>query len=391
MQSDQRIRDLDAVRGVALCGILLVNAGLFAFPALYLNPMDYWTDPVNRSVIFLTNFIGEGKFIAMFSFLFGLGFTIFLQGAVKKGLHPVRLFLRRLAVLLGIGIMHAYFIWFGDVLCLYSVLGVALLFFRNCRPQTLLIWAFCLLTVPVVIFVGGGMLTGPGIFADPSAAVTTALGKGALHIYRTGSWLDIWRQNSTDVVSTRIGYLLVSPVIFAMFLLGAYAGKKNIFRDIAGNMPLIRQVQLWGAVTGWPLALLSACCMNAAPDSLVYNYTQVMGSYLGGPAIALFYMATVVRFLRHPAGRRILQPFEAAGRMAATNYLMQSVGCVLVYYSFGLGWYGRSPLTGWLVWICVFSLQLLLSSWWMRRFRSGPVEWLWRRLTYGRLAPEYAK
>ncbi|NQX41786.1 uncharacterized protein SAMN05421820_10951 [Pedobacter steynii] len=115
MQITKRIAELDIIRGIALFGILIVNMGLFSFPALYTDPMDAWPDWTDQLMVMLINFVGEGKFISMFSFLFGLGFMIFIARAEKKEQRPVRLFIRRLLILLLIGLVHSYFIWYGDV------------------------------------------------------------------------------------------------------------------------------------------------------------------------------------------------------------------------------------------------------------------------------------
>ncbi|MEC5146122.1 DUF418 domain-containing protein [Chitinophaga sp. 212800010-3] len=379
-----RIHELDAIRGVALAGILLVNMGLFSFPALYLDPLEYWPGTWNKISVLFVNLVGEGKFISMFSFLFGLGFTIFLQSAEKKGHSPVKLFLRRLLVLLGIGMIHANFIWFGDVLCFYSTLGALLLFFRHCKPETLVKWAMGLLLIPVLLYMLGGMIVGSAWFADGGA--TTTAGTAAIDAYRNGTWQQLYAQNANDLIVTRIGYLIEAPVIFAMFLLGAYAGKRRIFHDPEQHIVFIRRVQLGSAMIGWPIALLSLLYISAGHSTAVYSYAQVFSSYIAGPAIGIFYIATIIRLLRCTTWQRILLPFQAAGRMAATNYLLQSVICVSVYYSFGGGLYaGIGPLAILWIWATIFVVQLAVSSWWMSHFRFGPVEWLWRSLTYGKM------
>ncbi|WP_161964225.1 DUF418 domain-containing protein [Chitinophaga flava] len=377
-----RIDSLDAIRGVALGGVLLVNMGLFSFPALYLDPLQYWSGNWNKGVALFISFIGEGKFVSMFSFLFGLGFTLFLRSAEKKGLPPVTLFLRRLLVLLGIGMIHAHFIWFGDVLCFYSVFGAILLLFRNKSPESLLKWALGLLVIPVVLFVLAGTIIGPVFFEDVSNA---KVGYTALDIYRSGSFRQLWAQNGIDLLTTRIGYLMEGPVIFAMFLLGAYSGKRQLFRHPDVHMTFFRQVQLWGAVIGWPVAVATLLYTPPGPGDAMFNYLQVASTYIAGPAIGIFYIATLTRLLQSPRWQEWMRPFQAAGKMAATNYLMQSVCCVSIYYSFGGGLYGYAgPATIFLIWLLLFSIQLVISSWWMSHFRFGPVEWIWRRLTYGK-------
>lgn len=220
MQITQRIGELDIIRGIALFGILIVNMGLFSFPALYTDPLATWPDWTDQLVVMLINFVGEGKFISMFFFLFGLGFMIFIARAEKKEQGPVRLFIRRLFMLLLIGLVHSYFVWYGDVLCVYSVAGFFLLFFRNSRPKTVLIWAFSLLLVPVLLFVLAGFLIGPAFFVEapisgnPAKTITAQV----VLIYQKGTVGEIFLQNSFDGIIAKIGYCLILPQIFAMFL-----------------------------------------------------------------------------------------------------------------------------------------------------------------------------
>ncbi|SJZ73396.1 uncharacterized protein SAMN04488128_1011390 [Chitinophaga eiseniae] len=381
--ASSRIDALDAIRGVALGGILLVNMGLFAFPALYIKPSAFWPGASSKLVEQLISFFAEGKFVSMFSFLFGLGFILFLQSAERKGLPPVRLFLRRLLVLLGIGWIHAHLIWFGDVLCFYSVLGILLLFFRKMSPPALLKWAVGLLVIPVFLYVTAGALVGPDFYKD-SFSYTDA-GYKAIEVYRSGTLRQLWQQNAADLVITRIGYLMETPMMLAMFLLGAYAGKRGIFRQPAAHAALVRKVQTWSALAGWPLVIAVALFGGGDPTTPAGGNMMMLDGYIASPLIGIFYIATLVRLLQRAQWQQWLRPFQSAGRMAATNYLLQSVICVCIYYSFGGGLYAyANPPMYLLIWVAVLGVQLAVSSWWMDHFRFGPVEWIWRKLTYGK-------
>nr|WP_295877294.1 DUF418 domain-containing protein [uncultured Chitinophaga sp.] len=383
LPASRRIDALDAIRGVALGGILLVNMGLFAFPALYMKPSTFWPGASGKLVEQLISFFAEGKFVSMFSFLFGLGFILFLQSAERKGLPPVRLFLRRLLVLLGIGWIHAHLIWFGDVLCFYSVLGMLLLFFRKMSPPALLKWAVGLLAVPVALYVATGTLLGPDFYKD-TVSYTDA-GYKAIEVYRSGTIRQLWEQNAADLVMARIGYLMETPMMLAMFLLGAYAGKRGIFRQPDAHAALVRQVQTWSALIGWPLVITVALFGGGDPTTPAGGNMMMLDTYIASPLIGIFYIATLTRLLQRAQWQQWLRPFQAAGRMAATNYLLQSVICVWIYYSFGGGLYAyANPPTYLLIWVLVLGLQLAVSSWWMNHFRFGPVEWIWRKLTYGK-------
>jgi uncharacterized protein len=385
-----RIAELDIIRGIALFGILIVNMGLFSFPALYTDPLDAWPDWTDQLMVMLINFVGEGKFISMFSFLFGLGFMIFIARAEKKEQRAVRLFIRRLFILLLIGLVHSYFIWYGDVLCVYSVAGLFLLFFRTSRPKTVLIWAFSLLLIPVFLFLSAGFLIGPAFFAEAAIGgiPTKTIAAYVVLIYQKGTVGELFLQNNMDSILTKIGYCLILPQIFAMFLFGTYAGKQQIFSQLPEHLGKIRTIFLVSLTIGLPVALAGLGCLGMPHDSAAYNIMQFLGSYIGGSALGIFYVCAVLLLLQKASGQRILAPFAAVGRMAATNYILQSVICVLFFYSFGLGLYGKtSPVAGFFLAIGLYIFQVFFSNFWMSRFLYGPIEWLWRSLTYGKKMP----
>ncbi|RQO75657.1 hypothetical protein DBR43_09985 [Pedobacter sp. KBW06] len=384
----KRISELDIIRGIALMGILIVNMGLYSFPALYLDQFSSWNGNVNKFIVAIISLTAEGKFISIFSFLFGLGFYIFIQNAFQKTKRPAMLFFRRLIVLLGIGLIHAYLIWFGDVLCIYSIAGVFLLFFRHMSYRSVLIWALSLLLIPVISFVLGAIANGSAFYSDPNVngPDIVSMGKQATHIYQTGSYIQILKQNMTDLVIAKISYLIILPQIFAMFLLGVYAGKRHIFQRIPEHLSFIRNIQLGSFLIGFPAATQAVIYMDASPQSLGYNITQFISSYIAGPALGIFYISTLLLLLQSVRWQNRLKPFAAVGRMAATNYILQSVICTSSLY--GLSIYGKvAPGYGLILSLSIFLCQICYSNLWMSKFQYGPLEWLWRTLTYGKRIP----
>jgi len=386
--TSKRINEIDIVRGIALWGILIVNMGLFSFPALYTGAGEVWQDNLNRAVINAVNFLGEGKFISVFSFLFGLGFTIFMKRAAAKTAQPKRLFARRLLILLGIGLVHSYFIWYGDVLVIYSVFGFVLMLFWNTSAQSLLSWAFYLLILPVVLFLIAGLVLDETAYGTSNISIIQQrqLAAYATHTYSNGSLRDIFLQNMDDLRLTRLGYLSISPQIFAMFLLGAYAGIKGFFDNLNAHESRIRHIQIGALIIGLPIAVASTLYHGQPADSLAYTVMEMMGSYLAGPTLGLFYLTSILLLLRKESWYAWLKPFAAVGRMAATNYIMQSVICVFICYSFGLGKYGAiSPFWGLVLSTVIILFQIGISNLWLKYFKFGPVEWIWRYLTYKNL------
>ncbi|MDR2285125.1 MAG: DUF418 domain-containing protein [Sphingobacterium sp.] len=379
----QRINEIDIISGLALVGLLLVNIGLFSFPSLHSSRFTLWTETWQHWSMKLIHFFAGGKFLAIFSFLFGLGFSIFMRNARLKTDQPMRLFAKRLLFLLAIGLLHSYFIWYGDTLVTYSLLGVVLAFFWHSTPNQLLQWSFFLLVSPIIIFLVGSLLLGASFFAGQNDGHHTGIITQLTNIYGQGSIKAIFEQNRIDLGTIRIVYLLISPQILAMFLLGAYAGATRIFENLLQNAETLREIQIGALIIGLPVAVASTLYLDQPADSFHYNMTQLFGTYIADPCIGIFYISSVLILLQKNRWQKILGPFSALGRMALTNYIMQSVICTIIMYSYGCRQYGQmSPSDGFILVIGISSFQLLFSNIWLRYFKQGPLEYAWRYLTY---------
>lgn len=397
----QRIATIDILRGFALLGILLVNMQLFnnSFVAMIAGlhapatTLDQWAR-------WLVVFLAEGKFYSIFACLFGLGLALQYQRAEAGGARFGPYWLRRMAVLLVIGLVHAYLIWTGDILILYSLLGALLLLWRKAQPRTLLIWALILLLIPLLINGALWVLVTLGAQAMGEAAMRETL-NGAMDmyaamaveadaIYATGSYAAVtWqRVNEMNIVYSTLPFM--APNVFAMMMLGLYAGKRRVFEDIPAHLPFIRKLWVWGLVIGVIGNFLyvyfgeRSARTNPSPQLLL----ALTGQTFGAPALAIFYMTSLVLLAQRDVWRRRLAPLSYVGRMALTNYLLQSIICTLIFYGYGLGMYGKVGAAGTVVLsLVIYAAQVLFSNWWLRRFQFGPMEWLWRTLTYGRRQP----
>jgi len=386
--------ELDLIRGAALLGIIIANMPLFSYPYLYLNIWDgtWWTGTADRIVTQLTHIVVEYKFITMFSFLFGAGFMIFLERAEQKGRLGATLYVRRLSILLAIGILHGYLVWFGDILAVYAMLGFILLAFRKSKPNTLLYWALGLLLIPalwIAVHTFAPWLMPWGLPPGPTPDAAERFIRDSVEAYGSGSYADIFRQRLTDLGNLQNGSLLTAPMTLAMFLLGAFAWRKDWLRNPMLHAALIRSVWLWSGAVGLIFQAIQVWLYQTVDAGREgYNHAQWAAVIVAGPALCLFYVTSLLLLMRKRFWRKLLAPLQDAGRMALTNYLLQSVGCTLLFYSYGLGWYGQvSPLYGLLLAVAIFGMQVWVSSLWMRRYRFGPVEWLWRCLTYGERQP----
>ena len=394
----ERIQVIDILRGFALFGILLVNMELFSHPFQQIMlGYDELTSLADRLAVWGIELLAEAKFYPIFSFLFGLGFALQIQRAEQRGTRFVPFYLRRLFILLLIGLAHAIFIWVGDILVLYAFLGaILLLFFRRRSSRTLLIWAGIMLAVSTII-IGGllglallAQLTPDGVaqsskaFAESEAELRTAAAK-AREIYASGSFGEITAQRLSDLGQAYSLAIFLGFNAFAMFLLGLYAGRRGIFRDVAAHVPLFRKVLWWGLPIGLGsqviFVVLSEGTNQFQPtlSSLVAGVMQIAGA----PALALSYVAALPLLLQHSSWLTRLGPLAAVGRMALSNYLLQSLVATTLFYGYGFGLFGQvGPALGLLITIAIFLAQIPLSVWWLRHFQFGPVEWLWRSLTY---------
>lgn len=399
----ERIQILDILRGFALFGILFVNMPLFNRPfQTIMFPADASAPWFDRAAEWLIHFLGEGKFYAMFSLLFGLGLTLLMGRVEGRGGRFVPLYLRRLLVLLGFGLIHAWLIWVGDILTIYALLGVVLLLFRRAKPRTLLIWAAVLIALPLLFLTASaGMValaqTEPAA-ADQLAASFAQVGAGYLadlerasRAYGQGTFLEITAQRLRDSQSIGVTSLFALGFnVLAMFLVGVYFGKREIFRNLEANRPLFRKLLLWGMLVGLPLnALYATLIMGLAryePTWPLALATAAQG--IGAPLLSLGYASGLVLLFGSPLWEARLKLLAPVGQMALTNYLLQSIICTLIFYNYGLGLFGKvGTALGILLTIVIYLLQIPFSHWWMRRFQYGPAEWLWRSLTYLRRQP----
>ncbi len=391
---------IDVIRGFALLGILVVNMELFAHPMQQLLfPLAPTVAPVDRVADWCVRFLAEGKFYSLFSFLFGLGFGMQLLRAGERGHSIVPVYLRRLLVLFLIGLIHLLLIWVGDILTFYALAGIALLFFRNARPRTLIIWAVILLAIPFMLnalgtaAVVGGRAVSPEIagtidrtFAVQDSTFRAELAR-AYEVYAHGSFTDAIGQRARDAGFVVFGYLVMGPAILAMFLIGLYFARRGVFADVDGHIALLRRLFRWGL----PLGLVG----NAVYATIVQNVPRaepdipliiaMFGYAVGVPALSLAYMSGLTLLLRRGRWKERLRPVGTAGRIPLTNYLAQSLICTLIFYGYGLGFFGRpGKAVGVLLALALYASLVGLSVWWTSRYPYGPMEWLWRKGTYGK-------
>lgn len=403
----ERVALLDVLRGFALCGVFVSNSFTW-FSGRVLLPREQSlalsAPPLETVVSALYNFFVNQKFVTLFSFLFGLGFSVQLSRAEARGASIVPLYSRRLLVLLGIGLTHMFAIWAGDVLSTYAVVGFALLLFHQRSDRTLLVWVVGLM-VAVPLLVPALQRFGPVLLHGAQAAAEAARARDGLDAQARARLLaglssdSFWTTQAANAryvehMLPQVKRVLWMSTILGRFLLGLLAGRHLLLQDVERHRPWHRRMLGWGLVFGvlgngtWLVVqrLRLAGQVDPSKDSWMFALSAIQElGYLG---LAAVYVAAFALLFQRERWRRVMQGLAPVGRMALTNYLLESVVSICIYDGWGLGLVGHMPPSRVVaISLAVFALQVPFSHWWLARFRFGPAEWLWRSLTYGRAQP----
>jgi len=388
-----RIDLLDALRGFALLGILLVNirawSGWFMLSDIERNALaggadgTWWYN-------FLIVALFEGKFYTIFSFLFGLGFALQLSRLQKRGLEGVAIFRRRLLILLGFGLLHMSLLWEGDILALYALLGLLLPLFWNWSDRKLLTAALLLILLPIP---GFALLHALGIKPDLGLMAVgdrlfIALG-GDLAQDKTWLLREDWRSFFAWNLSGppfRFGGFFESwriPKVLAIMLIGLWAGRRLVAGQLIADRKLLTRVMLAGLAIGIPVNVVYGLVGGLGQEEFGRGFAATVLYAIGVVPLGLAYAAGFALLWR--SGGAVLAQFAPPGRMALTNYLAHSLVGIVIFYGVGLGFYrsiGPWAFSG--IALLIFALQVILSRLWLQRFAQGPLEAIWRRLTYAR-------
>jgi uncharacterized protein len=384
----ERILALDVLRGLAVGGILFANVIVF-FGLTFLSPdraaaLSHTT--ADHVALFFEHVFIDQKFYSIFSLLFGIGFGVQLT---RGGEAAVPRFRRRLRILLAIGAIHAFLIWAGDILMLYALLGFTLPWFARKSDRALIRWTVILLAIPTTLYVIAltiWLLIAPGASQSPPGGMPAnilpffeAIGRGGFKdafignlVFLGGRWADLF-------ATVRF------PKVLGMFVLGLFTVRTGLALSPSNHRTTLVRWSVLGWSIGLPANLIAAWTFERWPY-LPPSVGGLLGTAMQGigvPMLALGYAATVALLVID--GRRLMSVFAPVGRMALTNYLMHSIICVTLSYGFGFGlWWRIGAAKAVAIAAAIIIVQIPLSAWWLSRFRFGPVEWIWRRLTYGR-------
>ncbi|MDF2179478.1 DUF418 domain-containing protein [Aliiglaciecola sp. CAU 1673] len=388
---NQRLISLDVLRGIALLGILLMNIQSFAMPgAAYINPTAYGDlTGINLWVWSLSHIFADQKFMALFSMLFGVGVLVFTDNAKQKSTSVATLHYRRMGWLLLFGLIHGYLIWYGDILFCYALCGMLLYWVRNCRVRTLLLLAF----VAAIIGSALNLLTGFAIAQLPPEALvemnkswlpSAAQLQQELDAYR-GSYLEAlaFRAEETLFMQTYVMLTMFIWRALAMMLLGMALYRLGFF---SLRLSVRRYVVIATTTLLMGLALVLFGLSQHFQQDFALQYSMFTGTqfnYWGCFLMATGYAALIMAWVKAGGLCWFQSRLAAVGKTAFSNYILQSLLCTGLFY--GLGLFGHlSRYEQLLVVQAIWLLQLVLAPIWLKHFQYGPLEWLWRGLTYWR-------
>lgn len=306
------------------------------------------------------------KAFCLFSILFGLGLAMQFE-RFSRGRRPFYFLARRLMALLVFGTMHLFLIWNGDILTEYALAGLIVLpLLRLSRPSLAAV-AVILLAMYAVLAVFPPLLV-----SLPGPALAEHITE-ANAVYAHGSFADVLRFSVREIELIVPLHISVFPRTVALFVLGAWIWRSGVFQHARDNTGLFGAVAAIGILVGVTLTLRTS-------DPFLQRLAPVV--------LAIGYGSLIVRIAQIEEGRRILAPFAAIGRMAFTNYILHSIIFGFIFFGYGFGLFGQmGAASALLLVVLVYFFQALFSSFWLSHFRFGPLEWLWRSITYDRLQP----
>ncbi|KPL12796.1 MAG: hypothetical protein AMS26_16285 [Bacteroides sp. SM23_62] len=396
VQAADRIESLDVLRGFAVLGILIMNIQSFSMiRAAYINPAAYGDlTCINKWVWIIGQVLANAKFMTIFSALFGAGILLFWEKARSAGKRAGHLHYRRILWLLIIGLIHAYFFWYGDILVGYALCGIMVFIFRKARPGWLLFLGFCSMLVPFLIYTWGGMTIEfwpPESYKGSMESWLPAAEsiQHELNVY-LGAWLVRMKERAASAIFMETFYFLIKAGWHSggIMLMGMALYKWD-FLSARRSVRTYLASMVLGLVLGLPLIIYGV--MQNFKHEWFHDYSMWFGSqfnYWGSLGISLAYISLIMLICKSGIMTGFRSMLSLVGRTALSNYLFQTLVCTFIFYGYGLGLFGK--VERWqqmLIVPGVWVIQMVLTWIWMKKYRFGPAEWFWRSLTYRQIQP----
>lgn len=368
------------LRGFSLLGIFIANMLVFHSPYFYIDPHTYFTTPSDIASFKLVNIFVEASFYPIFAMMFGYGLNMQYEKAIAANRPYAPMMAKRMGILMAFGLIHALFIWSGDILFTYALMGFIMIAVVRIPGKWLMSLAVFIYAIPSVLLIGGTYLltkAAPGKLMEGFADIQqieraiTAYGHGTYGealAFRVNEWLLVGLQ------SVFLGVFMILPLI----MIGAAFSKFKLFE---------RAAQLKGRIAMFTvIALVIGITLKSIPyiGEIAY-YNTLIQQFIGGPILALGYGGIIILLCQLGLFLTIFRPIASAGRMSLTTYLSQSIIATLLFNHYGAGLYGKVDIeTGTLMAVGIFVLQVIFAQLWFMKFKTGPFEWLWRKGTYGK-------
>ena len=384
--STNRIDSLDLIRGVAILGILIMNITSFSQIGMaYLNPkLGAGIEGINGWIHSFAFLFADMRFMSVFSILFGVGMMLFVQNIEQKELKPIKYHYKRMFLLLGFGLIHAHLIWMGDILVPYAICGCLVFLIRNWSSKALVAMASIFFMIPIVMNLLMYCTLSPSELGEIYGGIWNPESSNEIQAYQS-SYLGQMEARSQGAYYLETSQLLSEGLwrYSAMMITGILLFRLEWFKAIKGGAYYLR-FGLVFLITG---LVISASGLYLSYERLWEGaWSMTVGhqfTYIASFFMALSYISILVFWSTVDRGRVIQNLLKKVGRMAFTNYIMSSIVCTFIFYGHGLGYFAQfDRAQQWGVVLFVWVLILLLSNWVMSRYRQGPLEFIWRKLTY---------
>jgi uncharacterized protein len=388
-----RIETIDLLRGFALLGLPTMNIVAFSMPfSAYINPTSFAQEGLLNHFIFsFFHLFSDQKFMGLFSLLFGASIILLASKTQKSGNNAGSIHYSRMLWLFLLGLLHAFYLWEGDVLMIYALLGVLLYPLKNLRAKWLFILTILGLSLSALFSIVD--LTMPIMSYEEKEAINSIYQPSITQIQQDirlyqSDYETIQKVLVSDFIDNRLlDSYMISGLLrsfsmmclgMALFKIGLLSGKlsEHFYRRLLGlslliSLPLISAGLLYNYIMQWQLE----------------SFTRFgsIANIIGSVPLVIAYIALFSLFQKSEKLIDLKSAIQNVGKMALTNYLMQSIICAFVFYGYGLGLYGQlSRLQLLPLILLIWGLQLFFSTWWLGFFKQGPIEWCWRMLTYFR-------
>jgi len=391
IEPKQRIEILDILRGFALLGIIFNNMLYFSGYSFmpFENLKQIIAFQLNEKIYDFLDIIVTAKFYTLFSILFAVGFYIQFNKYKNDSTNFLKTYRRRIFILFIIGLIHSL-IWYGDILLTYSIIAFILILFRNVKTKNLFRWSLFFILLPLLIDLAFLPFSPSLDTISPENTASVAhvqypdmTAEVVINTFQNGSVAEIFFLNIHNIAWKYLSYIPSGRLftILGIFLLGYYLASIDFFIKKTKSTFLLISSLFIGLLTTISAKLLGGSSLQFPPtfSNILYKLLLVAGQIF----MCTFYITSIFKILQTSIGKRALKQLIPMGRMALSNYLFQTIIMIIVFYNFGFNLIGRLglfPITG--IAILILVLQIIFSNIWLRHYRFGPFEWIWRSLTY---------